>query len=150
MFYIFFNEKTLNKKLIYNVIIKKNKRQISLKGYIDTGNTLCDIMTGKSVILCEFEKVKILFDDNLKDCFEKDNCLSFEKLDEKIIKKWGIRFIPFCDYSGNGILTAFTPDKVIINYENKKITFEDVLVGIRLKSFEKQYSVLLNQNMVLN
>lgn len=73
----------------YNVEIYLNNKKYKYIGYLDTGNTLKDSLTGKSVIL--IDKRKILF--NIK----------------------GFRLIPYCGLNGNNMIKVIKIDKLLFN-----------------------------------
>lgn len=44
--------------------------EIELRGLSDTGNGLCDIFSGKPVVICRFEKIAPLIPENVKNYFD--------------------------------------------------------------------------------
>lgn len=55
---------------ISDVKIRTGGLEISLHGLCDTGNELCDIFSGKPVIVCRFDSVAALLPQNVLDYFE--------------------------------------------------------------------------------
>lgn len=82
----------------YIVSIRKNGREVRLKGFPDTGNVLVDMFTGRPVIICGGEELLRLtgLDPELKDLPR------------------GFRLLPFSTVSETGTMPVFTPDQVTI------------------------------------
>ena len=82
----------------YAVHIRKNGREVCLKGFPDTGNVLVDLFTGRPVIICGGEEFLRLtgLDPELKSLPR------------------GFRLLPFSTVSESGTMPVFTPDEVTI------------------------------------
>lgn len=66
----FFADKRIHCNKICVVKISLSNREIQLRGLSDTGNELCDIFSGKPVVICRFEKIAPLIPKNVKNYFE--------------------------------------------------------------------------------
>lgn len=65
----FLSDKRLHCDKICEVRITLGGRGLTLKGLCDTGNELCDIFTGKPVVICQYDKIKPLVPQNVLDYF---------------------------------------------------------------------------------
>lgn len=95
-----------NYNLIYKIeIVLKDKKEIQLNGFLDTGNKLIDPITNKPILLIQ----KGIVNE----------------------QKEKIYFIPFHSLGNNNLLKCFKPLYVVI--ENKK--YKNYLIGISDKKF---------------
>ena len=89
--------------LIYDCFIELHGRNISIRGFLDTGNSLCDIITGLPVIIIG----KSVAENIIPDI---DKFLALQSVSEKY------KIIPYKTADGHrSILPAFKPDKVFLN-----------------------------------
>ena len=89
--------------LIYDCFIELHGRNISIRGFLDTGNSLCDIITGLPVIIIGKSVAENIIPD-----IEK--FLALQSVSEKY------KIIPYKTADGHrSILPAFKPDKVFLN-----------------------------------
>ena len=66
----FFADKRLHCDKICSVRIASGDREITLRGLCDTGNELCDLFTGKPVVVCCFDKIAPLAPGDVLGYFE--------------------------------------------------------------------------------
>ena len=111
---------------------------IVLSGIVDTGNRLTDI-SGKWIIVCEYEAIKELISHNMRIFFEKD---TYEMFDDDLKNLSNIRLIPFSSIGKEeGILKGFVCDSIEVdNKEYKKIT---IALHKGALSEDSDYKVLL-------
>ena len=82
-------------------------KTLSLKGTVDTGNTLHEVFSGECVIVGRADIFKGMVDT--------------EKLtDTNEAVKNGIRFIPFVSVGGKGLMPAFKPSGIYIKNNSEK------------------------------
>lgn len=122
-------------------------KAVHLNALIDTGNMLCEPITGTPVIIGEFERLKPILPDNFKDIYQ--NCTPEEIIcnstDENILGR--LRVIPYSSLGNtDGLLVGFKPDAVII--ENHLC--ESIIIGIygRQLSQSRDYDALLNPEII--
>lgn len=117
----------------YRIIIKYKGNIISVEGLADTGNSLVDGFTGKSVIICPEKKLGV-------NCsFSMDNA-------EEIFKKYGFRMIPYFTIGNSGMIPVFNPDEILItDYETGKSYPVDALVGV----IPKETKAIFNPNLLI-
>lgn len=102
----------------YQVDIYINKVKYCLKGYLDTGNTICDNYKKRSVILLDLNKLNIT--------------------NQKII------YVPFKTINGTGAIKCIVPDKVVI----KENTYTDLLLGNIKEKFNLENSSCILPNKI--
>lgn len=103
--------------------IALGERHFEVEALIDTGNRLCDPITGKRVIVCD----PSLFQD-----------YPFEKLAEDYPE--AVRILPIVTAGGTGSLHAFRPD--YIEVERGKKRRQDLLVAIAANALCGDYSAV--------
>lgn len=95
------------------LILSLEGRQVSLRGFADTGNKLCDIFTGLPVVICEYDAVAGLFSDRIKAFFADPLSFSFAGMEGSRYATQ-LRMIPVNGVNGEGSLPAFKPDEIQI------------------------------------
>lgn len=118
--YFYVKEKkefTKNRSNYYDVDIFIKDQKYSLVGYLDTGNNLKDPYKKRSIIITNYQEIKI-------------------DIEEAIL-------VPFQTISDHGIIKCIKPDKVEINH----IEFKNCLIGKSEKEFNLNHSscILPNQ-----
>lgn len=102
----------------YHAVISVRGRSEMLEAIADTGNLLCDIFTGKPVIVCPRERIAMLFDDIPSD-------VSADSLTEH----WHL--IPYRTVSGTGLIPVTAPDEVCITDDaTGEIYRTDAYIGV--------------------
>lgn len=66
----FIADKRLHCNKINVVKISLNGCEITLRGLCDTGNELCDIFSGKPVVICRYDKIAPIAPQNVLDYFD--------------------------------------------------------------------------------
>ena len=66
----FFADKRLHCNRICDVKITSGECEITLRGLCDTGNELCDLFSGKPVVVCFFDKIAPLAPNEVLDYFD--------------------------------------------------------------------------------
>ncbi|MCL1935804.1 MAG: sigma-E processing peptidase SpoIIGA [Defluviitaleaceae bacterium] len=111
----YFQKIKMTKKSFCKVEIFKDNKSVSFTALIDTGNSLVDPLNQCPVIIAEQKIVNKIFNIN-----NIDENKGFEK----------IRLIPYKTIGNEGILTGFSPDKVIIINNKQPIETTDVVIGL--------------------
>lgn len=106
-----------------NVVIEHAGRRTEINSLVDTGNSLTDPISGKTVIIAEKGSVLSLFDPDIAEILrDKAGCPSeiLERLSERGLM---FRLLPYSAVGlERGMLLGFKPDKVIINGKDKSGT----------------------------
>lgn len=124
-----------------NVEITYKENTVYSRAMIDTGNVLKDPITKTSVIITETKCLEKILPEYITDNIEQiingelENLCDTEKLNEYRTR---LRIIPFCSLGReNGILLAFKPDNISIEWEDKKQDNIKALIGIYDKKLTK-------------
>ena len=118
------------KTLVYDCLIELHGRRIGLQGFLDTGNSLRDIITGLPVIIIGRSVAESIIPDI-------EDFLLLKSVSEKY------KIIPYKTADGHrSIIPAFKPDKVVLN--DNEI---DVIVAVSNDNFGLKQGIncLLNR-----
>lgn len=128
--------------------------KINLKALIDTANSLYDPISKYPVIIVEFDAVKNMLPDDLKEVFinsKEDDLLLISNIISNSVWASRFRLIPFTSLGKeNGMLIGFKPDEVLI-YEVENIKhLKDIIIGIYNKKLSKDetYSALMHPEVI--
>ncbi len=129
------------KSEIYKVKIVFRKTAVTVSGFVDSGNSLTDGLTGKSVLVAELKALSPLFTYEEIGYFKSGN---IEKVPDSLNGK--IRFIPCHTINGENLLPVFTPDVLEIEIKGRKINcIKDFCVALVNKELCGEYNILLNK-----
>ncbi len=116
----------------FRVVIDIGTKCISLDGVADTGNMLCDNLTGKPVIVCD----KTDFDFDLSQLLEKKEMLRFRSF----------RYLAYSTISGEYVMPIFSPISIkIYDNSNGRCKNVDAFVGLA----ENCKNAVFNPKMLL-
>ncbi len=151
--FTYFNEKIIRDNYITECTIEINDEKIKLKALLDTGHSLKDPFTGRSIFVVEYNILKEYLPadiENLMKASCDNNFVEVEFLLSKLEKKSPLTIVPFKSVGKNGILFAFKPNAIIIQNSNKVIERRDMLIGLYAGSLSKDmgYSGLLNYELI--
>ena len=96
---------------VCEVTITFNKKVLTLKALVDSGNLLKEPISGRPVIIAAFESVRQTLPVELIPLFKNKNTSNIENIDPNA----GIRAIPVSTVNSKGILFALLPDSVKLN-----------------------------------
>ncbi len=147
------NKISLKRQSFCNIKLYFEKKKIELTALIDTGNSLCEPITGKPVIISEFksikealpEKIKLLYYEN-KDNDIKEAALAIQQCENKS----DFSFIPFSSLGEqSGIIMAVRAKKAEIMYEGC-IKIEKPYIAVCNLSLSKKgsFDSLINPEML--
>lgn len=131
------------KNNIYTVTIIFRECAITLNGFVDTGNSLCDALSGNPVFVVSRQRVSPLFNyDEIR--FLKGECTAAPP---DSLKKY-YRVLPCGTVTGNSLLPAFVPHKVVLQNGNSRATAEKVTIAISPEGIgDGDCDVLLNKSV---
>ena len=135
----------------YNINIKQNSKTVNLKGLADTGNSLSDFFTGKSVIICNYSSLIPLFSQQIADMIIEDTVLEENNFSQATKSLKGLKILPYSTVNSKGTLIAFEPDDLIINSEDDTIHKQvNALIGISIDNIgNKDYEGIFNPSILL-
>ena len=122
---------------IMNLKINNKDEFVYIKALLDTGNTLKEPFSSFPVIICEYQAIKKIIPDNIKDFINKPIQSDFSTIDN-------IRFVSFKSVGGSGLLPAFKPKSVEFKIKNKNFNISDVYLAVYNKSLSNgEYNALM-------
>lgn len=130
----------------YIVDIYIGNKCVTLKGFVDTGNFLCDVFSSTPVVICNYNAIKQILPQSIKDVFINKNV----NIDANF-PKYHIRFIPCTTINNEKIVVSFKPDKFVLRENGKEVLINDVYVGLvseDIASANKNYNIILNPMLV--
>lgn len=119
--------------------VKLDEREETVKVMLDTGNMLKDPITRKPVAIIDIEIAEKLLPEKLIKNMHKILGGEFNTEDEKINKYISkLKIVPFSSLGKeHGLIIAFKPDIVKIEYEEEIIEINNILIGISEKKLFK-------------
>lgn len=136
-----------SKNNIYEILIQTNNHIITTKGYMDTGNTLCDTYSGKYVIIIDYRILRNIIpkkDYSLIESYITTGI--FQNISKLSIDSQRIYPLPYKTISDEfAIIPAFLLKGLIFQGKH----YENIVaaIGPKLNSKSSNYSVLLNNNL---
>ena len=112
-------------------------KSIVLKGFVDTGNNLCEPFSGSPVAMAPLEEIKKILPEDMYLLMEKED-LSTDKRLKTIVCK---------TVSGTVLKKAFRPERFEVKNEDGDFVAEDILVAASDMIFEK--TVIFGKNVLL-
>ena len=127
---------------ILNLKINNEEESIYIKALLDTGNTLKEPFSSFPVIVCEYQAVKKIVPDCIKNFINKPIQSDFIPIDN-------IRFVSFKSVGGSGLLPAFKPESVEFKIKNKDFDISDVYLAVYNKSLSNgEYNALMGSMLL--
>ncbi len=126
----------------YDVMITFRQSEVTLKGFVDTGNSLRDGLSGNPVFVMGQKDASPLFTyDEIS--FLKGDCT---KTPPDSLKPY-YRVLPCATATGKGLLPAFVPQRVVLVKNNSKADAGKVTIGISAEIRDDEHSVILNKSI---
>lgn len=130
----------------YIVDIYIGNKCITLKGFVDTGNCLCDICSSTPVVICNYNAIERILPQSIKDIFINKNINA-----DANYFRYHIRFIPYKTVNNEKIVISFKPDRFVLRENSKEIIVNDVYVGLvpeSITSVNGSYNIILNPMLI--
>ncbi len=144
----FFMGKRENENDFCKLQIVQNNKTFNLKAKVDTGHNLKDPFSNKSVVVVEYNFIKDIIPEKIKEYFFDFNTSKSCKLDHKITSL-KFRAIPFNTVLGSGVMPAFKPEKIRIITDKNKVIEKDVFIAVcKGKLLGENYSALISPDVV--
>lgn len=118
---------------ICTVKIRREDNEISLRGLSDTGNSLCDIFSGKPVIICAADKLANVAPQYVYDYLNGRVSDTAE----------GIRLIPCKTVIAESLMPVFRVDSVTINGKNA-----DAVIGVSKNSLGEDIDCIFDPKII--
>lgn len=145
-------KRNIQNKLIHVLHVNIMNTNKDIKAMIDTGNSLYDPLSKIPVIIVEYDALKEILPESIKNLFSKEDYQSIFKIPNMVKDdKWmeRLRIIPYNSIGNeNGLLLGIKPDNITID-ENGK-TLKDVILGIYAKKFSENnnYEAIIGPELI--
>ncbi len=117
---------------IFSVTLTLGEKEASLRGFLDTGNSLKDPFSGESVLIVNEKSI------------ESIGKIDFLSDEMQTISGKAIRLIPCNTVSSSFLMPVFRADKIKIDGVEKSFVKKDVLIGITKETLKNgEYDILL-------
>lgn len=142
------HRKTKNKE--YGITLFFEGKKVLLEGFVDSGNMLRDAFSDTPVIICNYQKVKPLFNEKLDKVFSKEK-FEIGFYGDIITSGYSDRFrvIPFETIDGEGVLAAIIIDKAILHTAQNNQKIEKIIMAVTHKKIAGgEFDVLLSPELI--
>lgn len=127
------------KDTICFVTVNMNEKAVSGRGFFDTGNGLREIFSGFPVIVAQYDALKSILPDEIKEYFKNMN---IEATSENI------RLIPVQGVGEAEILPSFKPDSVKLKSTDSERIVKNVYIAVSRQSFfGGEFEFILNNEL---
>ena len=134
---------TVQQDNIYPVKLLDGEKTVEIKALYDSGNSLCDIYTGRPVIIVSADKARLIAGDVLGKYYE-DGFITASDGDKKL------RLLPAGTIAGDKLLPAFSVSSAEIDCNGRNISVSSPTVAVSDMGFDSgRYSALIN-DAILN
>ena len=122
--------------VVYNIEIESDGKTINTSAILDTGNSLTDPFTGKSVIIADRFTLSEILPQNIKTYLATGNC------------EQGIKIIPCKTITASTLIPCFRADKIRISGNNTCIAITDCEIAVSNQSLTEVIlpSAIFNEN----
>lgn len=131
-------------KKIASLGIESEFGKTELCALVDSGNLVCEPISGKSVVFVNIEKCKNIIDKSMYISLLNNS--NIEKMPMELLSK--IRIIPTQALSGKTFLPALKFKKVSVVYEKKKKDI-DVYVAFVNKHYLGEYDAIISDETII-
>lgn len=149
---ILINKSKSKSKNIYEICIEHNGKNKKINALLDTGNMLVEPFSKTPVIIVEktvlYEILPNSILNNLDKILEGEVNFLDDKIKEQYISKF--KYIPFSSIGkANGMLLGLKVDKLIIYFDEREVSKENIIIGIYDRSFTKygEYMAIFGDNI---
>ena len=113
--------------------VQFQEKTVTLHLLADTGHSLTDPLTGKSILIAEHRRIIPLFSKNVQKTLEDRKTISPDFLLElarepDMAGRW--RIIPYQAVGQRGLLAGFRPDYVYLRYGEKEQILRDITIAL--------------------
>ena len=125
-------------RVLKDLLVTLKGRQVVIKGLVDTGNSLCDPITKKPVIIAELSELSPLFDGAELEFFENDTFEGYAQMNIPI------KLIPYQALGVHAMLKCFVPDSAVILGE--KQARADLIIAVKREKLSRdgEFHAILN------
>ena len=122
------------------VTVAYRGRSVELRALRDSGNELCEPLSGRAVMVCESETLLPLLSERAWEIILRnpDPADALPRLYSS--GETDFRIVPYRTVSGSGFLLAFAPESVTAAGEKR----ENILVGLGTENLGGDYTAVIN------
>ena len=150
IFYVILNHIRESSKTIYEVKVQYDKKEIHTYGLYDTGNLLIDPMTGKPVIVIEYEIIKNILSEDIVHCIENSHIYNYDFQLLKSENYTKFKLIPYQSIGNQkGLMPAIVLDQIEIAKVTEVIMHKKVVAAVSKEdlSTRNDYHIILHKNI---
>lgn len=148
----YISKKNIESNILYKLHIEMDNKVRDVTAILDTGNTLHDPISNYPVAIVEYNAVKELLPEKLKNVFDSmgnESIFEMTKVvdDDKWLKR--LRLVPFNSIGNDsGILIGFIPDNLVV--EGYRKSQKNAIVGIYFKKLNEtsDYEALIGTELL--
>lgn len=126
----YFSDKRIGCRELCRVEIRVNNAVVTLRGMQDTGCGLCDLFSGKPIIICRNDKAQTIIPENVRNYFNGN-------------PESGIRLVPCKTVSSETLIPIFPADEITIDGKNA-----EALVGITQNPLGEGVDCVFNPKII--
>ncbi len=115
--------------------VQNNGKTVVLTAFPDSGNTLCDFLTGLPVIVCSERSVLPVAPEGIQTAQTSPPA--------------GVRLIPYTTIDGGGCIAAFRAEKVTVAGESCPKKAVEALIGVGAEGFNGDFDAVINPKLLL-
>lgn len=123
-------------------------RGVTVRGLVDTGNSLCDPVSGEPVVVVEHRAIRDLLPEPMKEC---EICAgdAIAVIEKMMGTPWSgrLRLIPYHSIGNDGgILLGIKPDRVEFVRDSQIHKIEKVVIGVNGRRLDagEEYNAIIN------
>ena len=139
-----FTGQQVPEEIFCNILIRHEGKEEVLKSKIDTGNSLVEPFSKLPVIVVDYKNIEKVVPEAIKDFM----CVALNSNNFNYLNNKNFRFIPFSAVSGEGVLPAFKPDKLIVFYKGENIEREAFIAVSRKNITFDNFHALMNPSLL--
>ncbi len=114
------------------VSITNGGNAVTLRGFADTGNGLCDPFSGRPVIICTAASINGILPENVRKYLSRD----VESIE-------GIRLVPCNTVTAEGLIPIFSAEDISV--EKKPV---DAVIGVSNGAFNSEFDCIFNPKIL--
>ena len=125
---------------------------VTVRGLVDTGNSLCDPISGEPVVVVEHDAIKEVLPGPMQEqeACDGDAICVIEKMMET---PWSVRLrlIPFQSLGNDrGILLGIKPDRIEFVKDSRVQRVDQVIIGIHNRNLDsaRDYHAIINPSLL--
>lgn len=142
-----FRQRTQRHEL-YTLLIEQGGKQALVTGLADTGNQLCDSISGTPVIVCDFVSIKELIPLPLHSGIQSGDCGEVAA-HASGRQEFKLRAIPYHAVGHQGMLICFEPEHLYLLKENSERCEIRALIGISSTPLSQgEYHAVINTKLL--